>query len=262
MDRNVQMYRRKKKEGKTDSPNTSCDFVHVVTFLMLVRCAGAVNLGRAKRARFTRSVAAMASPAARKTALVAMADDSEEIETASIVDILRRADVDTMLVSVEDNRLLCKLSRGMSFQADALITDVAGKTFDLIALPGGMPGATRLRACAQLCSLLTAQAASGRLVAAVCASPAVVLAPLGLLEGKHCTAHPAFADKLPSQASVAAPVVRDGQVITSRGPGTSLSFALACVAALFDDATAARVAAPMVLPQASAPVQPCEWRLS
>jgi 4-methyl-5(b-hydroxyethyl)-thiazole monophosphate biosynthesis len=150
-------------------------------------------------------------------------------------------------------------------QADALIADCAGVSYDLVALPGGMPGSERLRDSAPLSALLASHASAGRPYAAMCAAPAVVLSPAGLLAGKAATAHPAFADKLSAaaQASVAGRVVCDGGVVTSRGPGTALEFSLALVALLFGEEKARAVAGPMVMPPPGAPppLVPHEWRL-
>jgi 4-methyl-5(b-hydroxyethyl)-thiazole monophosphate biosynthesis len=211
----------------------------------------------------------------------------QEIEAVCIVDVLRRAGADVTLASVEDS-LLCTMSRGVKIQArlsprlrrplapfcadaacasrvaqaDVSIAACAGQTYDLIALPGGMPGAERLRDSAPLAALLAAHAASGRPYAAMCAAPAVVLAPAGLLSGRAATAHPAFAAKLAEQGSVSARVVMDGNVVTSRGPGTALEFSLALVSVLFGEDKAREVAGPMVMqPGEAAPRLPHEWRL-
>ncbi len=212
-----------------------------------------------------------------------------------IVDVLRRAGAEVTLASVEDS-LLCTMSRGVKLQArrdtqarppaptlassarrrltpracgrtqaDVGVDAVAGAAFDLVALPGGMPGAERLRDSAPLAALLASHAAAGRPYAAMCAAPAVVLQPAGLLAGRAATAHPAFAAKLPGQApeTIAARVVQDGPVVTSRGPGTALEFALALVALLYGADKAAEVAGPMVMasPEGLPPRAPHEWRL-
>jgi len=112
----------------------------------------------------------------------------------------------------------------MKFVADCLLDACVGVQWDLIVLPGGMPGAERLASTAELITLLKAQRAAGRLVAAMCASPAVVLAPHGLAAGLAVTAHPAFVDRVTPLASkgdsTQGRVVVDGNLVTSRGPGT------------------------------------------
>jgi 4-methyl-5(b-hydroxyethyl)-thiazole monophosphate biosynthesis len=157
-----------------------------------------------------------------KRVLVPIATGSEEIETACIVDILRRAGADVTLASVEAS-LTVAMSRGMRFVADQpIVTCATVAPYDLIALPGGMPGASRLAADETLQALLKAQAERGALYAAMCAAPAEVLEPLGLLAGRAATAHPAFVEKLANHASASARVVVDRGCITSRGPGTAL----------------------------------------
>lgn len=158
------------------------------------------------------------------------------------------------MASVEaGKRVTC--SRGVVLVADASIADAAAAApYDAIALPGGMPGAARLGECKALMDLVAEQHSAGRVVAAICAAPAVALPP-ALLAGRKATAHPAFADKLPTASAVEARVVVDGALITSRGPGTAFEFALALVAALFGPDAVPAVAGPMVLGDATtAPV--------
>jgi 4-methyl-5(b-hydroxyethyl)-thiazole monophosphate biosynthesis len=233
----------------------------------------------------------MRAAAAQRTALVPIADGSEEMEvrrderggavcrrrraapslfgvfsphTSSpplskaiiIVDVLRRAGVAVTLASVEPGRTEVVCSRGVRVVADALLPAAAAAApYDAVVLPGGMPGAARLAASDAVTSIVRDQDAAGRLVAAICAAPAVALAPAGVLAARKATAHPAFVDGLPDASLASARVVVDGHVVTSRGPGTAFEFALALVAALEGGAKAAEVAGPMVLPDAvAAPV--------
>lgn len=187
-----------------------------------------------------------------KRALVAVAHGSEDIETTIIVDILRRAAVhiDLAAATPDPSDTTVTLARGCRLVADMHISSLAGASYDLIACPGGMPGATNLASDATLTKLLQAQKASGRLVAAVCAAPAVVLVPAGIIGANtRATAHANFAAKLPNQSAVTSRVVVDGNVITSRGPGTSIEFALQCVASLLGHDKAQEVAAPLHLPE-------------
>jgi 4-methyl-5(b-hydroxyethyl)-thiazole monophosphate biosynthesis len=110
------------------------------------------------------------------------------------------------------------------------------------------PGAERLRDSPELNRLVQQQQASGRLLAAICATPAVFLEAKGLLAGRPATAHPAFADKLSNQAAVQQRVVVDGSLTTSRGPGTAFEFALSLVQQLYGADKAREVAGPMVMP--------------
>jgi len=183
---------------------------------------------------------------AEKSVLVPIANGSEEIEAITIIDVLRRAGANVTVASVEDD-LQVEMSRKVKVVADKKIEEMVGQTFDLIALPGGIPGAERLGKCETLIELLRAQQDAGRFVTAICAAPAVVLEAQGFLKGKKATAHPAFTDKLSDQSAIKERVVVDGNTITSRGPGTSLEFSLRLVAALFSAEKADEVAAPMVI---------------
>ncbi len=137
--------------------------------------------------------------------------------------------------------------------ADVSISDAAQAAkgaagpYDLIALPGGMPGAERLRGSASLVELVAQQRAAGRLHAAICATPAVFLEAEGLLAGRRATAHPAFSDRLADQGAVAQRVVVDGPLTTSRGPGTAFEWALELVKQLYGADKAREVAGPMVM---------------
>mmetsp|Transcript_35874 Transcript_35874/g.111061 ORF Transcript_35874/g.111061 Transcript_35874/m.111061 type:complete len:218 (-) Transcript_35874:89-742(-) len=180
-----------------------------------------------------------------KRVLVPIADGSEEIETACITDTLTRAGARVTVASVEATTL-CTMSRGLKIVADATIDDVEGEGWDLIAIPGGMPGAERLRDSAALDAILRAHAAREAPLAAVCASPAVVLKPKGLLTARAtCYPAPPFLDALGGAAD--GDVVTDGHVTTSRGPGTSLVFALALVEQLYGAEAAAKLRGEMLV---------------
>lgn len=178
--------------------------------------------------------------------LVPIGKGTEEMEAVITIDVLRRAGAKVTVASVE-NSLEVTCSRGVKIVADKLISDVSEEVFDLIACPGGMPGAERLRDNQILESLLRAQRSSGRRLAAICATPAIFFQPKGLLDGSKATAHPAFSDKLSDQSNVADRVVVDGTLTTSRGPGTAFEFALSLVSQLFGPEKAQQVAAPMVM---------------
>jgi 4-methyl-5(b-hydroxyethyl)-thiazole monophosphate biosynthesis len=126
-------------------------------------------------------------------------------------------------------------SRGVKLVADQLISDAAAQQYDLIACPGGMPGAERLRDSSTLSQLVKQQQASGKLYAAICATPAVFFESQGILDGRKATAHPAFSNKLSNQEAVQQRVVVDGKLTTSRGPGTAFEFALALVKQLYGE---------------------------
>ncbi|MFZ2039186.1 MAG: DJ-1 family glyoxalase III [Desulfobacterales bacterium] len=180
----------------------------------------------------------------RKKVLVPIADGVEEIEAVCIIDVLRRAGAEVTVAAVDN--LEVTAARGVRLVADWRLADCAAERFDLIALPGGLPGAEHLRDCAVLTALLRDQAQQNRLYAAICAAPAVVLQHHGLLAGRRATCHPALADRLDPAADPGARVVVDGNCVTSQGPGTALEFALELVARLFGPERAEAVAGPML----------------
>lgn len=180
-----------------------------------------------------------------KTALVPIADGTEELEAVTLIDVLRRAGVRVTVASVA--ALQVKASRGVLLTADCLIGDCKDKAFDLIALPGGLPGAEHLRDCPALINLLKTQKQAGRLYAAVCAAPALVFASHGLLEGTQATCYPSLADSLPDRTLAGQRVVVDGHCITSQGPGTALEFSIELVNQLLDAEQAQHVAEAMLV---------------
>ena len=180
-----------------------------------------------------------------KKVLVPVADGSEEIETACIVDVLRRAEADVTVASV--NSLQITASRGMKLVADQLISECVQNTYDLIVLPGGMPGAEHLRDSKELVEMLKRQQNDGRLYAAICASPAVVLHHHGLLAQRKATAYPGFAEQFENTEAIDSRVVVDGNCITSRSPGTAMEFALKLVELLYGEQKAREIAQSMLV---------------
>jgi len=180
-----------------------------------------------------------------KKVLVPIADGIEEIEAVVIIDVLRRAEAEVIVASVGE--LGVTASRGVKLVADALIADCRDQVFDLIVLPGGMPGAENLRDSQTLQQMLIEQEKAGRLFGAICASPAVVLAHHGLLKNRQATCYPAFAEKLPHPCPDESSVVIDKNCITSRGPGTALAFALELLNQLFGEPTAQEIATAMLV---------------
>ncbi|KAH7650591.1 Protein/nucleic acid deglycase DJ-1 protein [Dioscorea alata] len=176
----------------------------------------------------------------KKKVLVPVGLGSEEMEAVILVDVLRRAGADVVMASVEPE-LEILASSGTRLVADTLISDCADEVFDLVALPGGMPGSARLRDSEILRQITVKQAEKKRLYGAICAAPAVALGPWGLLKRKHVTGHPAFKDKLPTFRSVDSNIQVSGELTTSRGPGTAFEFALSFVQQLFGDNVAAEV---------------------
>lgn len=180
-----------------------------------------------------------------KRVLVPIAPGTEEIEAVCIVDVLKRAGVSVTVASVD--QLQVTASRGVKLVADRLIVDCVDDTYDLIALPGGMPGAEHLRDSKDLEKMLKRQQREGRLYAAICASPVVVLQHHGLLDRRRATCHPGFVHQLKNTDAVEERVVVDGPCITSRGPGTAIEFALKLVELLYDAQKAQEIAQRMVV---------------
>ena len=165
-----------------------------------------------------------------KKVLIPIADGVEDIETVATADLLRRSGAEVVIAAV--NKLLVTTAHGIKITADKLLSECVSEQFDLIALPGGMPGAEHLRDCPQLITMLKMQQQFGRWYAAICASPVVVLQHHGLLVGKRATCYPSMQKQLENLDQ--ARVVVDGNCITSQGPGTAIEFALKLVELLFD----------------------------
>ncbi len=180
-----------------------------------------------------------------KKVLVPIADGSEEIEAVCIIDVLRRAEASVTVASVD--KLQVTASRGVKLVADQFIADCVNNTYDLIALPGGMPGAEHLRDSKELEILLKRQQQQGGWYGAICASPAVVLQHHGLLTQRHATCHPTFVHQLENTDAVESRVVVDGSCITSRGPGTALEFSLKLVALLYGEQKAKEISEAMIV---------------
>ena len=167
---------------------------------------------------------------------VFMADGCEEIEALTVVDLARRAGIEVAMISITGEKLI-KGAHGINFQ-----TDIPAEymDFDLLAgivLPGGMPGTLNLGANEYVQKTIAEFAAGGKLVAAICAAPSV-LGEAGLLQGKKATSYPGFEEKLLGAEICTESVVRDGNIITSRGMGTAIDFALAIIEYLMDKETA------------------------
>lgn len=178
--------------------------------------------------------------------LVPIADGSEEMEAVMIIDVLRRAKAEVVVASVGNN-LEIVASRKVKLVADMLLDEAAKLSYDLIVLPGGLGGAQAFANSETLINLLKKQRESDKYYGAICASPALVLEPHGLLKGKKATAFPAMCDKLSDKSEAENRVVVDGKLITSRGPGTSLEFSLAIVEKLLGREKALEIAKAMLI---------------
>jgi 4-methyl-5(b-hydroxyethyl)-thiazole monophosphate biosynthesis len=162
--------------------------------------------------------------APRTQVLVPLAPGFEEIEAATIIDVLRRADFDVVVAGLIG--LTVTGSHAITFTAERPLEGLRGGDFAAVVLPGGMPGARHLRESALLLGVLRDAAAAGKIVAAVCAAP-TALEAAGLLSGKRATSYPGH--DIPSASYSEERVVVDGKIVTSRGPGTSMAFALELV---------------------------------
>lgn len=183
-----------------------------------------------------------------KHAVVLLAQGFEEIEAIAAVDFLRRAGVEVTVAAVGSGAdRVARGSRGVAVVADASAEDaVHARAWDAVVVPGGMPGAANIAASSACRALLAKAAEAGAVVAAICAAPAVVLAPLGLLEGRAYTCYPGMEKDVRGGRWTADRVVVDGRLVTSRGPGTALEFAAAVAAALVGEAKSAQVADAML----------------
>jgi|GEM_PF-104944 len=183
-----------------------------------------------------------------KRVAVFVADGLEEIEGLTVVDILYRAGIPCDTVSISDSTLVTS-AHNVRILCDRTITDrdFSFDGYDMLVLPGGMPGTANLRACQPLCDELIARARAARPLAAICAAP-TVLAELGILSGKRACCFPGCEDALEAGGAEvrSEPVVRDGALITSRGMGTALDFALAIVAFYQGDEAAEALAKAVV----------------
>lgn len=179
--------------------------------------------------------------------LIPLAPGCEELEAVTIIDLLRRAQIEVVTAGLGEGVVKC--ARGTQLLPDATLDAALQQDFDMVVLPGGEPGATNLQNDARVLALLKKMAAAGKFTAAICAAPKV-LAAAGLLDGKRATSYPGAIDaarfprvKLETQA-----IVRDGTVLTSRGPGTAMDFALALIEVLTNQATRDKVESGLVRP--------------
>ncbi len=162
----------------------------------------------------------------RKKVYVLLAPGFEEIEAITSIDILRRSGLEVVCAAVSGKRLV-RASRRVNVQADVLIKNLRGVP-DAVVLPGGMPGAKNLGESPAVARLVKKCLAKGKIVAAICAAPVQALAKFGVLSGKRATGYPdpEGRAKYPDIKWSDFDVVKDKNIITSRGPGTAMQFAL------------------------------------
>jgi 4-methyl-5(b-hydroxyethyl)-thiazole monophosphate biosynthesis len=176
--------------------------------------------------------------------LVPLAPGFEEIEAVTIIDVLRRAGVVVDVAGTQAGPITG--SHGITVTPDRTVAGTEAGTYDLVALPGGMPGTAHLRENPDVLRVVRDLAARGRYTTAICAAP-TVLAAAGILRGHTVTSHPSVTGALVDTTYREEPVVVDGSVITSRGAGTAMEFALALVETLVDRSTAQRLRAQMIV---------------
>ena len=163
---------------------------------------------------------------------VFMADGCEEIEALTVVDLARRAGIEVAMISITGEKLV-KGAHGIDFHTDIPAEYMDFDVLDGIVLPGGMPGTLNLGANEYVQKIIAQFAEEGKLVSAICAAPSV-LGEAGLLRGKRATSYPGFEEKLLGAETCTDAVVVDGNIITSRGMGTAIDFALAIIGYLLD----------------------------
>lgn len=181
--------------------------------------------------------------------LVPLAQGCEELEAVTIIDLLRRAGINVITAGLDDQPV--KASRGTMLVPDTTLDAVMQHEFDMIVLPGGLPGADNLNKDPRIHTLLKQMATAEKFTAAICAAPKV-LATAGLLNGKHATSYPGSIDAAETQNMTyeEKAVVIDGKVITSRGPGTAMDFALTLIEKLAGKAKRDEVEVPLQRPAA------------
>ena len=178
-----------------------------------------------------------------KKVYVFLADGFEDVEALIPVDVWRRGGLNVTTVSISDFPLV-NSAHGVNVEADIMFEQGEFDDADLIFLPGGMPGASNLFAHKGVCKAVVDQYAAGKKVAAICASPAVVLAPLGILEGKKATCYPGFESVLAeNNATYTGNLFTvDGNVTTGEGPAAAFPFAYELLAQLVNKQTADQIA--------------------
>ena len=178
---------------------------------------------------------------------VFLAEGFEEIEGLTVVDLLRRAKIETEMVSVMDGKQI-RGSHGIKVTADSMFSDVDFSDADLLVLPGGMPGTLNLGNHEGLCELLKKHYEAGKKIAAICAAPSV-FGQLGFLNGRIATCYPGFESKLEGAIVCAAKVAVDENVTTAKGMGAAIDFSLKLIEQLADKETADEISEAIIYSQ-------------
>jgi len=172
---------------------------------------------------------------------VFLADGFEDVEALIPIDVLRRGGVEVVTVSTTEFPLV-ESAHGVNIEADIQFEQSDYSDADLIMLPGGMPGASNLYDHKGVCKAVVDQFVAGKKVAAICAAPAVVLAPLGILEGKKATCYPGFEKALEGATYTGDLVTVDGNITTAEGPAAAFPYAYELLAQLVDKKTSDQIA--------------------
>ncbi|MGB2600320.1 MAG: DJ-1 family glyoxalase III [Candidatus Omnitrophota bacterium] len=172
----------------------------------------------------------------KKKTIIVLAEGFEEVETVTPIDILRRAGIDVAVAGLDGHIIVG--SRGVVIKADITLEEMESYP-DAVIFPGGMPGAENLARSVKVKDLILGMHSEERLIAAICASPALVLAPTGVLDGKTATCYPGMEENFSPEITFSEDtVIQDGNIITSRGVGTALDFSLKIVENLVGKDTA------------------------
>ena len=172
---------------------------------------------------------------------VFLAEGFEDVEALIPIDVLRRGGVDVVTVSISEFPLVTS-AHGVNIEADMIFEQGDFDDADLLMLPGGMPGASNLFDHEGVCQALKAQFAAGKKISAICAAPAVVLAQLGILDGKQATCYPGFEQMLKKATYTADLVTVDGQITTAEGPAAAFPYAYELLSQLVDKQTSDQIA--------------------
>ena len=176
-----------------------------------------------------------------KKALVFLADGCEMCEALCVVDVLRRSGIKVVTAGVTGERVVS--SHNVEIKADVLLSEVKEDDWDLVFCPGGMPGATNLASSSLVNSLILSTYNKGRVVSAICASPAVVFGPLGIIKSGKATCYPGCEEFAPGLDFVSDGVVVDGNVVTGKSAGWAFDLGLKLISLILGDDKAEKVRA-------------------
>lgn len=179
-----------------------------------------------------------------KKAAIFFGTGYEEIEALTVVDLLRRAGIEAVCVSIDNEKRVAG-SHEICVEMDTGIDEIDFDSFDILVCPGGMPGTTNLEACKKLTDNLRAFYEAGKLIGAICAAPSI-FGHMGILKGKKACIYPGMEAELEGAEVVYDQVVKADNVITSRGMGTAIAFGLEIIANLQDRKSADELAKKIV----------------